>query len=169
MTRLLFLPNDQTFLLLDSPFPAEMVMNTVQTGQWLPPEPYGSLLVEYRTAITLQAFQQGSLVIITTSHPLDLDADAMLARTKPSRSTATFLTDRQSDVLQYLVEGLTTKEIALRLGLQPRTILMHVAALKRRLGANTRAQSVMRAAALGLCKSDTHSHDLRSGDILRRP
>ena len=156
MTRLLFLPNDQTFLLLESPLPAGAVIETIQAGQWTPPEPYGSLLSESKPPILLQTFQQGTLVVITTSRPVELDVDTVLRRSGSARSAANFLTDRQADVLQYLSEGLTTKEIALRLGLQPRTILMHVAALKRRLGASTRAQSVMRAALLGLCKTGMH-------------
>lgn len=163
MTRLLFLPNDQTFLLLESPLPAGAVIDSVHTGQWTPPEPYGSLLSELKPSVVLQTFQQGTLVVITTSRPVDLDGEALLNRTRGAHSTANFLTDRQSDVLQYLTEGLTTKEIALRLGLQPRTVLMHVAALKRRLGASTRAQSVMRAASLGLCKTGAHpARDVRA-------
>ena len=158
MTRLLFLPNDQTFLLLDSPFPAEAVVDAVQSGQWTPPEPYDGLLAELKMEVSFQALQQGTLVIIITSHPLAMEAGAMLVHPKTARSSGDFLTGRQSDVLQYMVEGLTTKEIALRLGLQPRTVLMHIAALKRRLGANTRAQSVMRAATLGLCKTGTRPH-----------
>ena len=69
MTRLLFLPNDQTFLLLESPLPAGAVIETIEAGQWTPPEPYGSLLSELKPPILLQTFQQGTLVVITTSRP----------------------------------------------------------------------------------------------------
>lgn len=152
MTRLLFLPNDQTFLLLESALPAGEVVEAVLSGQWAPPEPYSTVLVEMEQEQPFQAFQQGSLVVITTTLPLDLKAKTVAAPASDQRSTDLVLTPRQQDVLQCLAEGLTTKEIALQLGLCPRTIAMHVAALKRRLGASTRAQSVGKAAALGLCK-----------------
>jgi DNA-binding NarL/FixJ family response regulator len=153
MTRLLFLPNDQTFLLLDSPFPASAVVEAVQSGQWTPPEPYKSMLAELQMEAPLRVFQQGTLVIITTTQPLDLDVSTVLARSKPQRAVNQLLTGRQTDVLQHMAEGLTTKEIAFRIGVAPRTVLMHIAAIKRRLGATTRAQSLVRAAALGLCKA----------------
>ena len=158
MTRLLFLPNDQTFLLLDSIFPAAAVVDTVLAGQWKPPEPYASIMTELQLENPLQVFQQGNLVVITTTHPLDLDVRTTLGRSRSQRAANKLLTRRQNDVLQYLVEGLTNKEIALRLGLNIRTVTMHVGALKRRLGASTRAQSVVRAAALGLCKAGNLEH-----------
>ncbi len=148
MTRLLFLPNDQTFLWLDSLIPAEEVVEAVLAGQWAPPEPYGAALAQLKHEQPFQAFQQGSLVVITTTQPLDLEMRAVAGQA----SSDMMLTPRQHDVLQCLAEGLTTKEIAFRLGLRPRTVAMHIAALKNRLGTATRAQSVGRAAALGLCR-----------------
>lgn len=151
MTRLLFLPNDQTFLWLDSDQPAGEVIEAVLAGYWVPPEPYGTALAELSQEQPLKAFRQGSLVVITTTRPLNLKSKAVAAASA-AQAADLMLTPRQHDVLQCLAEGLTTKQIALRLGLRPRTIAMHVAALKQRLGTTTRAQSVGRAAALGLCK-----------------
>jgi len=151
MTRLLFLPNDQTFLLLDSPFTAREVVEAVRSGSWVPPEPYSTFLARQQEQ-PLLAFQQGSLVIITTTQPLDLETKAVAAPASPRRSSDLLLTPRQHDVLQYMAEGMTTKEMALRLGVCIRTVAMHVAAIKQRLGASTRAQIVGRAAVLGLCK-----------------
>ena len=67
------------------------------------------------------------------------------------------LSPRQNEVLQLLAEGLTTKEIAVHLGLRPRTVNMHITAIKRLLDTQTRAQLIGRAAALGLCRLGQHS------------
>lgn len=152
MTRLLFLPNDQTFLLLESPLPPEEVVDAVLSGQWLPPEPYSLVLAEQKREHPLRAFHQGSLVIITTIQPLELEAKTVAAPSSRQIASDLMFTRRQLDILHGLVEGLTTKEIATRMGLAQRTIALHVSELKSRLGANTRAQFVARAAALGLYK-----------------
>ncbi len=62
MTRLLFLPTDQTFLWLDSLIPAEEVVEAVLGGQWGAAEPYGAALAQLISMNSrYQAFQQGSL------------------------------------------------------------------------------------------------------------
>jgi DNA-binding NarL/FixJ family response regulator len=83
-------------------------------------------------------------VVIVAVTPLCLPGDQQL----PNKTRQ--LSPRQAQVLQGLFKGLTTKEIAFQLGLKPRTVKMHIAALKNRFGANTRAQSVGIAAKLGL-------------------
>jgi DNA-binding CsgD family transcriptional regulator len=60
------------------------------------------------------------------------------------------LTDRQRQVLQLLDEGLTTAQIAGRLGLASETVRNHVRALLRELGVNTRLQAVAAARREGL-------------------
>ncbi len=45
------------------------------------------------------------------------------------------LPQRQCQVLSLLAEGCTTKQIALRLGLHPRTVGLHIRNLKERFGA----------------------------------
>lgn len=55
------------------------------------------------------------------------------------------LTPRQHDVLQLVVQGLSNKEIARRLGLGEGTVKVHVAALFRTLGVTSRSA----AAAVG--------------------
>ena len=69
------------------------------------------------------------------------------------RATATQapsdLTKRQSDVLRGLAAGLTSKEIADRLGLSTRTVEMHVARLMQRLDCRTRSEAVRIASERG--------------------
>jgi len=60
------------------------------------------------------------------------------------------LTARQGQVLSGLAEGLTTRQMAARLGLSQRMVGLHVAALKTRLGAQSRAELIRRAKELHL-------------------
>lgn len=52
------------------------------------------------------------------------------------------LSDRQKDVLQGLIDGLSNKEIAHRIGVSEGTVKMHMAALFRALGATNRTHAV---------------------------
>lgn len=55
------------------------------------------------------------------------------------------LPPRQGQVLALLAEGLTNKEIALRMGISPATVKIHVARLTSWLGAVNRTDAVVRA------------------------
>jgi len=55
------------------------------------------------------------------------------------------LPPRQAQVLALLAGGLTNKEIALRLGISPATVKIHVARLSQWLGAANRTDAVARA------------------------
>lgn len=65
-------------------------------------------------------------------------------------SAATDLTSRQVEILAMLCEGLSNKEIALRLGLALITVKMHVSAIFRSLGVVNRTQAALAARRLGL-------------------
>lgn len=60
------------------------------------------------------------------------------------------LSPRQGDVLRLLIEGKPNKAICRDLGLSESTVKTHLAAIFRRLGANSRTQAVVAAARLGL-------------------
>jgi DNA-binding CsgD family transcriptional regulator len=55
------------------------------------------------------------------------------------------LTDREKEIFELIGRGLTTKEIADRLGGSPRTVEVHRAKIKKKLECETAAQ-VVRAA-----------------------
>lgn len=57
------------------------------------------------------------------------------------------LTPRERDVLAEMAKGLTNKEIALQLGLRPRTVVHHVSSIFRKLSVRTRTEAVIRAGA----------------------
>lgn len=63
---------------------------------------------------------------------------------------ATELTSRQLEILAMLCEGISNKEIALRLGLAVITVKMHVSAIFRVLGVVNRTQAALAARRLGL-------------------
>jgi DNA-binding NarL/FixJ family response regulator len=60
------------------------------------------------------------------------------------------LSVRERDVLRFLAEGLSSKEIAERLGLSSRTVENHRASISRRTGLRSVAQLTLYAVRLGL-------------------
>ena len=60
------------------------------------------------------------------------------------------MTPREQEVLTYLVQGHTNKDIARALDLQVVTIKLHVRGICRKLGAANRTQAALRARELGL-------------------
>ena len=55
------------------------------------------------------------------------------------------LTDRQREVLDLLVAGLSNKEIAARLGISPKTVMHHTTAIYQVLGVRGRAEAAVAA------------------------
>lgn len=78
-----------------------------------------------------------------------LAAVVLEARGEPTASEV-HLTERESDVLRLVVEGLTARQVATRLGLSPRTVENHVQSLLRKLPVTNRAALVRYAIEHGL-------------------
>lgn len=74
----------------------------------------------------------------------------MARRAREGADVEAGLTPRERQVLEFLGEGMTIRQIASRLGISPRTVETHVAKLYRKLGVRTRVQAISRAATLGL-------------------
>ncbi|HKB59000.1 MAG TPA: response regulator transcription factor [Gallionellaceae bacterium] len=73
------------------------------------------------------------------------------AADKRSRRSNEFgLTARQIDVLQYLSQGLSNKETALKMGLAEGTVKIHVAAIFQALHVSNRMDAVRAAQRLGM-------------------
>ena len=77
---------------------------------------------------------------VTAAPRLDVDDDLQ-------EST---LTDRETDVLDLLAEGLSNQRIAERLGISPHTVKFHIASIYDKLDARTRTQAVRHALDRGL-------------------
>jgi DNA-binding NarL/FixJ family response regulator len=68
----------------------------------------------------------------------------------PDGPPAEGLTTREAEVLSLLAEGLSNKAIASRLGISEHTAKFHVNAILSKLGAESRAAAIVKAARLGL-------------------
>ncbi len=73
-----------------------------------------------------------------------------LLQTGAAATTSVSLTSRQRDVLDLVAQGLSNREIGSRLGIDPGTAKLHVAALLKRLGAPNRTSAVAAARLGGL-------------------
>lgn len=101
---------------------------------------------------TTSAIMLGALRLILAGGiyipPNLAQADTPAALDRPRNSTA--LTPRQLDVLALLVQGISNKDIATRLGLSEGTVKMHVTSIFRELGVSNRTQATLAAQNAGL-------------------
>jgi DNA-binding CsgD family transcriptional regulator len=70
----------------------------------------------------------------------DLKAALPSAEADETPTTASVLSEREQMVAQYIVDGLTYKEIGAQLYISPKTVEHHVAKIRQKLGASTRAE-----------------------------
>ena len=56
-----------------------------------------------------------------------------------------FLTPRELDVLQWMVKGLSNKEIAEQLFISDKTVKIHVSNIFKKLGVKSRSQAIIYA------------------------
>jgi LuxR family transcriptional regulator len=69
-----------------------------------------------------------------------------------SASVATRLTAREVEVMKWTADGKTARDVGAILGVSENTANFHVKNANRKLGANSKAAAVARAAALGLLR-----------------
>ncbi len=83
---------------------------------------------------------------------LEQDVEARHRRTEQERleSRLTLLTPREREVMQLVVDGKTTKQIARQLGTSDRTIEVHRKHVMKKMGADSLARLVMLAIRCGL-------------------
>ena len=60
------------------------------------------------------------------------------------------LTNRQTEVLKYLSQGLSNKQIAYHMNVSEATVKLHINALLRALGVTNRTQAVIKSQKLGI-------------------
>jgi DNA-binding CsgD family transcriptional regulator len=70
----------------------------------------------------------------------DLKAALPASDTSDAATTASVLSEREQMVAQHIVDGLTHKEIGAQLYISPKTVEHHVAKIRQKLGASTRAE-----------------------------
>ena len=106
-----------------------------------------------RTTLSPGTFEVvGEFPTVGAARASGLHADALVL-TAQSDDRGTIpepLTPREIEVLEQLVEGLSNKTIATRLGISDQTVKFHVAAICGKLGAANRTDAVRRAIRRGL-------------------
>ncbi len=147
MTRMIFFPGEGSFVVMDSPISPRELTQAVNSGEWTLPAPYDFLNPGENGGAYLQATCQDQVVVVTLTQPIVILSDSTQAVKEPLMISA-----RQHQVLVALAEGLTTRQIALRLKISTRMVMYHVARIKAAFGSFSRAQSVGKAASLGLCR-----------------
>ena len=65
-----------------------------------------------------------------------------------------YLTEREKNVLFYLVKGFTNDEIADKLHVSVHTVKAHLEAIYEKMSVSNRVQAAMKAVALGLINVD---------------
>jgi len=78
------------------------------------------------------------------------DAAQRLMRRTPSQPQEVALTKRETEVLRLTMEGLTSVEIADRLGATVATVQFHFANVRRKFEVDSKHQAVLRALSIGL-------------------
>lgn len=88
---------------------------------------------------------------ILADEPLESPWITVRGNQAAGQELALGLTPRQREALAFLCQGLSNKEIGLRLGLAEITVKIHVSSVFRALGVVNRTQAVLAARRLDLC------------------
>ncbi len=113
-----------------------------------------------------EALRSGARAVLFRGAPADAIAAAIVASARglavldarladgwvrpPEERPAGGLTAREAEVLGLVAEGLSNKAVAARLGISEHTAKFHVNAILAKLGAESRAAAIVKAARLGL-------------------
>jgi DNA-binding NarL/FixJ family response regulator len=124
---------DQTFL--------EELLRAGASAYVLKQSPHSELLRAIRAAAAGQQYIDPAL-----THHL---AVPFAAERKRTRRTAPTLTDRETEVLRFVAQGHSNKEIAARLDLSNKTIEVHKANAMRKLGLSGRIELLQYAVHVG--------------------
>lgn len=151
---------------------ADAIVADLGVNGALPPEPgdapHAPLVALVSTeSQAADALRAGARAVLLRGSPADALAAAAVAaargltaldpalaqgflRPPEAPARAEGLTAREREVLALLAEGLANKAIAARLGISEHTAKFHVNAILAKLGADSRAAAIVRAARLGL-------------------
>jgi DNA-binding NarL/FixJ family response regulator len=107
--------------------------------------PQTQMALAVLASLSKQALQQ--------AHDLEVE---ILSRNKLQYSSGLSLSGREVEVIGLVAQGLTNKEIALRLDISPRTVKYHLDKIFSKLGVNTRAEAAVCAFQRGLVNTITN-------------
>lgn len=100
--------------------------------------------------VILDRLGAGPLAAIVRRQLRDLGARVPRGPNEATRTNASGLTTKELEVLQLLVQGRTSAQMARRLHRSPRTVDHHVGAILQKLGVHSRSEAVAAAFALGM-------------------
>jgi two-component system nitrate/nitrite response regulator NarL len=81
-------------------------------------------------------------------------ARAAVVKDEPAGGNAYNLTPREMDILKHIARGESNKHIAIELGIVDGTVKLHVRAVLKKLGVQTRVQAALLAVSERLCEDD---------------
>ena len=143
-------------VIMDLSMPIMSGVEAVQVILQLSPETKVLVLTTFGTSVdvnrALEAGAAGALVKDTDENEL-IEAIRAVLRGETVLSPAIRamlateprppeLTDRQQKVLELTVRGLTSEDIAIRLGISPNAVDQHLNAIRSKLGANNKTEAV---------------------------
>ena len=155
----LHLPDNQDFSLLqqiksfDPSIPVAMLSaneNAQKIQQALQQGASGFITKSSKSSVMISAIQlilAGGIYVPPAILKTDFGGEPLEngAKTSPSSTDDTItvqLTERQKEVLHFMDDGLSNKEIAKVLSMSPSTVKVHVAAILRACNVNNRTQAV---------------------------
>lgn len=143
MTHFILIQPDQTFSYQQIMQPADRILQDIQADGKLPDYIKADDTAR-NPVVNYSALLWQEWVIVLPAAPENTSINRLSSENR--------LTYRQLDVLHSLSQGMTGKQIAVRLNISRRSVSLHISALKRNLKANTTAECVQKAARLGILK-----------------
>ncbi|ONM49475.1 hypothetical protein B0T44_11960 [Nocardia donostiensis] len=96
-----------------------------------------------------QATARSGVVTVERPEPVPAPGEQMLPRTGRAPDPTARLSDREREVAELVLLGLTYREIGARLYISAKTVEHHVARIRRRIGARSRSELLSMLRAMG--------------------
>ena len=152
---------------LDAPFLSGCIISDVRMPEMtgldllrvlkdrIDPRPIILLTAHGEIAMAIQAVRMGAYDFVEKPFKTDkllatvVEAERVLAELTELRHRVDSLTDRQKETMRFLIDGMATKDIALELGLSPRTVEIHRAFVMSKMNAKSVADLLRVSMRLG--------------------